>query len=406
MTRSRIDLPLGLGTALTLALLGLSWPHLPEGERLALLPLSMSSVAMGILLYALSGLDGPRGAYSRAFGRGLVWQGVALAAAAHFGWSWDRVLAVSTGLLFVSLGNVTGRAQPSEWFGLRTRWTLLSERAWYATHRQAAPALMAVGAVYTAFAALTPRDLLVPWVMPLALLILLLPITALLYRLSRQEYERDPERRPAVPGARRHLPPYSQAERLLLGVLLALPSLTLLALGLNWERLPESVPMHFGAGGQPDRFGSRWELLGVPALALGLGALGLGLGRVQTATVAQRHFLITVFAGTGALLSGLTLASVTGQVHVGLGVGHAGMLGVFALAFWLPGPDGRPHRRAAGVFLGLAALSAGLALTLPGRGAEAVSAVLLAFGAPLFLAPVFLWKVETAGGSRRRASRD
>lgn len=402
MSQGKVDLPLWLGAALTLALLALGGPQLPGGERAVLLPLSLSGVAMGVLFHALSGLDGPRNAYSRAFGRGLVWQGAALAAALSLGWSLDRVLAVSTGLLLVSLGNVTGRAQPSEWFGLRNRWTLLSERAWYATHRQAAPALMAVGAVYTAFAVLTPRDLLVPWVMPLALLILLLPITALLYRLSWQEYQRDPERRPAVPGARRHLPPFSRSERLLLGVLFAVPVLTLLALALSWGRLPEAVPMHFGANGQADRYGSRWELLSLPALALGLGGLGLLIGRGQSTTVTQRHFLVTVFAGVGALLCGLTLGSVTGKVHLGLGLGHAGMLGVFALAFWLPGPDGRAHRRAAGAFLTLAVLSAALALTLPERGAQALGALFLAFGAPLLLAPIFLWKVETTGWRPRR----
>jgi hypothetical protein len=58
--------------------------------------------------------------------------------------------------------------------------------------------------------------------------------------------------------------------------------------------LPARVPMHFGAGGTPDRFGSRTELL-VTEIALGvgvvvlLGAVAVGMRRVSLAWVNVPH---------------------------------------------------------------------------------------------------------------------
>jgi hypothetical protein len=39
-----------------------------------------------------------------------------------------------------------------------------------------------------------------------------------------------------------------------------------------WASLPERVPVHFGASGQPDRWGSKGEFLWLPLLSLGLYA--------------------------------------------------------------------------------------------------------------------------------------
>jgi uncharacterized membrane protein len=37
-----------------------------------------------------------------------------------------------------------------------------------------------------------------------------------------------------------------------------------------WNRLPEQIPTHFGAGGSPDGFGAKSMLVLLPAIALGL----------------------------------------------------------------------------------------------------------------------------------------
>lgn len=46
---------------------------------------------------------------------------------------------------------------------------------------------------------------------------------------------------------------------------------TMLAvLVFNWSVLPDQVPAHFGANGEVDRWGSKWELLILPALTIGM----------------------------------------------------------------------------------------------------------------------------------------
>jgi uncharacterized membrane protein len=37
---------------------------------------------------------------------------------------------------------------------------------------------------------------------------------------------------------------------------------------VNWSTLPEELPMHFGINGKPDRYGSRWQLLILPAVGI------------------------------------------------------------------------------------------------------------------------------------------
>jgi uncharacterized membrane protein len=50
--------------------------------------------------------------------------------------SWmARLGGVATGALLVVLGNVLGKARPNWFFGLRTPWTLSSDRSWDITHR-------------------------------------------------------------------------------------------------------------------------------------------------------------------------------------------------------------------------------------------------------------------------------
>lgn len=50
--------------------------------------------------------------------------------------SWiPRLAGVATGLLFVGIGNVMGKARPNWFVGIRTPWTLSSDRAWDVSHR-------------------------------------------------------------------------------------------------------------------------------------------------------------------------------------------------------------------------------------------------------------------------------
>lgn len=390
MTRNRADGLSLMGAALTLGLLALAWGHLPAGERAALLPLSVSLLVTGGLVALVGRLEDHNRAVANAGAQGLILQAAVAAAALAFGWDLLRALSVGTGLALIVSGNATARARPGEWFGFRTRWTLLSERAWYASQRRAAPALVTVGAVYTAFAALTPGPLL-PWINPVGLLVLLLPVVYSLSRAAYQDYLHDPERRPAVPGARRHLPAFSFPERVMTALMLGLPLLSLTCLLIALPHLPERVPLHFDAAGRVDRYGSRTELLVLPLIGLLTAAFILACMRYATATLRQRHLALVIGAMVAAFMVPILLG-FTGDKGMTLGLAHALLLMPLALACALPDPQGQRRPGAARLFLMLAALL-GLLAFVPGQGRDAVAGLTLALGTPLFLAPAFVFGI-------------
>ncbi|MFN3834845.1 MAG: SdpI family protein [Glycocaulis sp.] len=116
-------------------------------EAFALIPMG-ALILSG--LFALAPLIDPRGANllrSRPLvlvsWAGAVWllamvQGVITLAVtgvlADASWI-PRLAGVGTGALFVVIGNVMGKARPNWFFGIRTPWTLSSDRAWDVAHR-------------------------------------------------------------------------------------------------------------------------------------------------------------------------------------------------------------------------------------------------------------------------------
>lgn len=105
--------------------------------------------------------------------------------------------------------------------------------------------------------------------------------------------------------------------------------------------LPDRVPLHFGVDGQPDRWGSPWELLLVPVIALGLFALLSFVARIPhhynypvaiTAQNAERQYSLArrlIFALRAALVwMFLVLFLRTYQVAVGTAPG-LGVLSFF-----------------------------------------------------------------------------
>jgi uncharacterized membrane protein len=89
-------------------------------------------------------------------------QGVAFGAA--LGWPVDmpRIVLLAIGLMFVALGNYLPRVRSNWWVGVRTPWTLESERVWRATHRLAGRTFVAGGLMIMVAAILA--DALRPWV--------------------------------------------------------------------------------------------------------------------------------------------------------------------------------------------------------------------------------------------------
>lgn len=90
---------------------------------------------------------------------------------AALGWPMDmtRVVLILVGLVFVVLGNYLPRVRSNWWMGIRTPWTLESERVWRETHRLGGRTFVAGGLV-TMVAALLP-PLVRPWVALAGLLV-------------------------------------------------------------------------------------------------------------------------------------------------------------------------------------------------------------------------------------------
>ena len=76
---------------------------------------------------------------------------------------------------------------------------------------------------------------------------------------------------------------------------------------LTYPRLPQSVPVHWGIDGAPDRFGSPFEALLLPPLIfLGVTALLWVIERFSPADRANASVLRTARLGLGALALLLT----------------------------------------------------------------------------------------------------
>jgi uncharacterized membrane protein len=74
----------------------------------------------------------------------------------------DRALPVGIGILFVVIGNLLPRARPNWFVGIRTPWTLSSDRVWEKTHRVGGR-LFVAGGILMMVAGFVAGDFL-PWV--------------------------------------------------------------------------------------------------------------------------------------------------------------------------------------------------------------------------------------------------
>ena len=129
-------------------------------------------VALGVtLLFAILPLLMPkRGRLERSSGAYLtVWMAVVvLLAALHavilataLGRLDDptRLVFVLVGVLLIVLGNLMGKVRYNYVFGVRTPWTLASERVWDKTHRAVGPWFMLWGVAMAAAALFAPQDI-------------------------------------------------------------------------------------------------------------------------------------------------------------------------------------------------------------------------------------------------------
>lgn len=75
----------------------------------------------------------------------------------------ERVMPVGVGILLVVIGNLLPRARPNWFVGIRTPWTLSSDRVWEKTHRVGGQ-LFVIGGILIVAAGLLAADWM-PWVL-------------------------------------------------------------------------------------------------------------------------------------------------------------------------------------------------------------------------------------------------
>jgi uncharacterized membrane protein len=102
----------------------------------------------------------------------------------------SRVMLLSLGVVFLTLGGIMGKVRPNWFVGVRTPWTLSSKLSWTHTHRAAGWTFIVVG-LATFPAAFLP----VPWNLAAVLGVPLLA-TAWLVLYSYLVWRRDPDRVP------------------------------------------------------------------------------------------------------------------------------------------------------------------------------------------------------------------
>lgn len=65
----------------------------------------------------------------------LVLHGITLGTALGYPVAMERVVPIGVGLMLIVIGNLLPRARPNWFVGIRTPWTLSSDRVWEKTHR-------------------------------------------------------------------------------------------------------------------------------------------------------------------------------------------------------------------------------------------------------------------------------
>ncbi|MBB6097107.1 putative membrane protein [Deinobacterium chartae] len=193
-----------------------AWPNTPERipvhwgldgqpdrygsrfEGLLALPVIAGVIYVAVLLLERKEAARVRGVGSALYSvrLGVVLMLCLISVSGPLGWSMMRSAVIGAGLLFMLIGNVMGKVGPNRHTGPRLVWTFASDRAWYATSRRGAVLLVLSGALILLAGLLLPQAALIPWVLPLGMIVLLLAQAVYLNRYARQVWSEDPERRP------------------------------------------------------------------------------------------------------------------------------------------------------------------------------------------------------------------
>lgn len=168
----------------------------PRGQALVLMP-GIGLLLAGLLV-VLPRIDPRRESHAlhghayRLVGNALLlflagMHLVVLAASAGYAVPMNRIVGVGVGLLFTVIGNVLTQARPNWIFGIRTPWTLSSERSWRETHRVGGR-LMVAGGLLTVLA-----GIIVPqWIVGAIMVGVLVPSLAMVvysYLVWKREHD-------------------------------------------------------------------------------------------------------------------------------------------------------------------------------------------------------------------------
>lgn len=153
-------------------------------------------LGMWVLVQVLPRID-PRGANYAKFGGAfegiivsvmlfmLALHLVALRASLGYPVQMQRVVPIGIGVLFIVIGNLLPRARPNWFVGIRTPWTLSSDRVWEKTHRFGGRVFVAGGILIT-----IAGFLLVQWAHAVLFTVVLLCTAAVLI-YSYLEWKRE-----------------------------------------------------------------------------------------------------------------------------------------------------------------------------------------------------------------------
>jgi uncharacterized membrane protein len=100
-----------------------------------------------------------------------------------------RLVPAAVGIMLAVVGNYLGKVRSNFFFGIRTPWTLSSERSWNRTHRLAGRLFIAVGLTAAATSVF-------PFVGLVALTAGVVVVVVILFVYSYVEWSRDPAKLP------------------------------------------------------------------------------------------------------------------------------------------------------------------------------------------------------------------
>jgi uncharacterized membrane protein len=171
-------------------------------KTIGLLLLPLTTLGVAALLWVIPVIE-PRRANFEKSGKayGAIWVAVVLmlaaidvvAVAAALGVELDMTLIVltPTGTLFIVIGNYLPKVRSNYMMGIRTPWTLTSDRSWDRTHRVGGRLFVVEGIVFILVGLLRPA----PEVMFVVLIggIVLMPVIVFVY--SYRVWKADPAKR-------------------------------------------------------------------------------------------------------------------------------------------------------------------------------------------------------------------